>query len=135
MEEVVDFNLPSGAMLRFRHPPYTDAEALFRAVAAESVKIPINSQDELFNLTKTHICTVIASEPIQRALWKVMAASTYQDPRGDLKIDRATFEPIAAREDYPVVATEVLQATLAPFGKSLLLVFNRLSSLFGPGHE
>lgn len=101
----------------------------------ESAKIPVLSQDELLNLTKNHLCVAFSSEIIQKALWKCMGASTYLSEAGDLKIDRDTFEPVQVRGDYPVVAMHVMQETLAPFGKSLLLVFSRLSEHFGKNRK
>jgi hypothetical protein len=133
--EIKEIDLPSGAKLRFRHPPYADADALLKAVMMESVKVPILSQDELLNLSKTHLCVAFSSDAIQKALWKCMASSTYHDERGDLKIEKDLFEPVSAREDYPILAMEVLQQTLAPFGKSLLLVFSRLSSHLAKNRE
>jgi len=79
----------------------------------------------LENLLKTALVTAFSSQQVEAALWVCFAKCVYKaNPNaGDLKIDKDTFEPVAARGDYVSVCMEVAEENIAPFVKSLFAVW------------
>lgn len=117
MKEV---KLPSGAILKITPSPFAEARALYQAALREFKGINIGSGVELSVLYKELFCTGFSSPEIEAKLWECFKRCTYDNGKGDLKIDAATFEPVDAREDYLSVCMEVAKENVGPFMKSLL---------------
>jgi hypothetical protein len=113
--------LPSGAELEINLAPFSDANALNKAVARELAKLKLDKEIELNDpsFLKDLVCAAIASEDIMAALWVCFKRCTYSG----LRITSETFEPEEARGDYFIICKEVLQANCLPFIKSLLSQF------------
>lgn len=126
MKEV---ELPSGAVLKITPAPFAAAKALYQAVLEESKAVQFSMTMEISALLKDILCYSFSSKRIEAALSECLKRCTYNSGNGDLRIDADTFEPVEAREDYPVVCTEVAMENLRPFAKSLSVVFAQLSSM------
>ena len=113
--------LPSGAILEITAAPFDDAKALYMAVADEARGLKLDSKAEIdANFWKDIFCTGLASKKIEAALAVCFKRVTYSG----LKIDKDTFEPIEAREDYLTVCFEVAKENVSPFLKSLYARFS-----------
>lgn len=119
-----EFELPSGALLKIQLAPFADSKALYQAVLEEMKDIQLNSSDELFNLFKDAACAGFSSKKIEAALEVCFKRCLYND----LKIDRNTFEPEEARQDFVHVCIYVAQENIMPFLKSLSAQFQQLSA-------
>lgn len=122
-----EISLPSGAILNIGDVPFEASNNLKKVVMKEFKGIEINSAQQLIELCKDYICTVFSSESVEACLWECMKRCTYNN----LKIDKNTFESIEARQDFTDVQWEVGQECLLPFGKSLLVVLQRVLALAG----
>lgn len=119
--------LPSGAQLELKVGSFDDAVTLRKAVSRELVLVNVNlgsfdlgdlenvGPDEI-NAFKNIMFQLLGSDAVEAALWRCMKPSLYN---GQITIP-ATFQPETAREDYLVVAWEVMVLHLRPFFKSLL---------------
>jgi hypothetical protein len=108
--------LPSGAELNIETlPPFADSEALFKAVMKDILLIIPPEQQIGPSVVKEFICRGLISDDIRRALWKCMDRVTYNG----LKIDKDTFEPEEARQDYLEVCWQVAERNVSPFLKGL----------------
>ncbi len=123
MKEVV---LPSGAKLKIYPASFEIAKALYQAVLKEAKTIPFTGQTEMANVYKDLFCVGFSSKEIEAALWACFLKVQYCDSRGELKIDKDTFEPIEARGDYVTVCMEVAKENIAPFVKSLYAEYGEL---------
>lgn len=124
-----EIKLPSGAVLKISPSPFATAKALYQSFLREVRGLKINSKMEMSEIYKDLFCIGFSSPEVEKALWECMARCTYNGGRGDLKIDADTFEPIAAREDYLQVCTEVAKENLMPFTKDLYAEFRRLLAI------
>lgn len=114
------FTCPSGAILQINAAPFAQAKALYQALLREARGIQFSSKMELSALYKDLFCVGFSSPEIERALWECMELCTYNyNGKGDLKIDKDSFEPVGARDDYMVVCMEVTKENVLPFVKSL----------------
>lgn len=120
---MTDIPLPSGAVLKIGLVPFSDAMALNEAIAEELTKIAIDSETEMASVYKDLFFIGISSPKIKSALWKCMGKCIYNSGKGDLKIDKDSFEPEEARQDYLTVCTEVGKRVIGPFVKSHSAVF------------
>jgi hypothetical protein len=113
--------LPSGAILEINLAPFSDANALNKAVAKELLKLKLDKEMELSdpNFIKDLVCVAVSSEEIMTAVWVCFKRCTYNN----LKISCDTFETLEGRGDYFSVCKEVLMENIGPFVKSLLSQF------------
>ncbi len=118
MENVI-ITLPSGAKLEITPAPFPQANALYKAVLAEGVKVKIEGFDSVENAIKDAFCIAMSSPLIESCVKACMARATYKG----LKITDETFEPMDARADYTEVFSAVMKETLKPFTKSLYAQF------------
>lgn len=126
-----EVKLPSGAILMVGLAPFAEAKALYQAVLEEAKQIPFGRYVDVTEVLKNIICFSYSSGRIEKCLNECMKRCTYDDGsgKGAMKIDKDTFEPEAAREDYPVVCYEVASENIRPFAKSLSVVFEKLSAI------
>lgn len=126
MKEV---KLPSGAILMVGLAPFADAKALYQAVLEEAKHLPFHNATGVPELLKNILCFGYSSRKIESCLNECLKRCTYDAGKGPLKIDKDTFEPVESREDFPVVCFEVAYENIRPFGKSLSVVFEKLSEI------
>lgn len=122
MKEV---KLPSGAVLKITPSPFAVAKALYQAILTEARGLEVGTNTELTTLYKELFCIGFSSPEIEARLWECFKRCTYNNGKGDFKIDNDTFEPIAARDDYMTVCMEVAKENVLPFAKSLYAEFQR----------
>lgn len=120
-----EFPLPSGAVLKVGLAPFADSKALFQAVMFELKGVQIVSKSEVASLMKDLLMTGLSSNYIDAAVAKCMEKCLYND----MKIDKDTFEPEAARGDYLFVIEKVATENLAPFLSPLFAKFKELSQM------
>ncbi len=123
-----EVKLPSGAVLKIAAAPFSDSKALYQAVLEEVKEIDFSSKTEISRVLKDFLCAGLSSKKIEDCLWVCLARCVYNagaPGSGDLKIDKDTFEPVAAREDYLTVCLEVAQENISPFAKSLYAAYQR----------
>lgn len=121
--------LPSGAELNINAAPFIDAKNLYQALLRELKSIQIDSNIQVGNLYKDFFCTGFSSAEIEDCLWKCLERCTYNNGKGNLKIDRDTFEPIEARQDYMNVCMEVAKENVSPFGKALYADYKKFLAM------
>jgi maltooligosyltrehalose synthase len=108
--------MPSGAELKITVAPFSEAKALYQAVAEEAKALKLDPKQEIdVNFFKDIFCVGLASAKIEKALEPCLKRVTYNG----LKIDANTFEDVEARQDYFLVCYEVAKENLLPFTKSL----------------
>lgn len=114
-----ELKLPSGATLKVSPSTFENSKALYQAILEEMKTIPIGTSTEMASVYKDLFCLGFTSKKIESCLWECFKKCQYNSGHGDLKIDKDTFEPIAAREDYLTVCMEVAKENTLPFVKSL----------------
>jgi hypothetical protein len=130
-----EVTLPSGATLKMTTAPFSDAKALYMAVAEEMTEAELNlkfsadlTSEVDLSVIKDLFCTALSSKKIDQALAKCMERALYEGKRCS---DTSTWEPVAAREDYLDVLAEVARHNLNPFGKSLSRLSSSLLGMIG----
>ncbi len=119
--------LPSGAELEIQVAPFGASKALYQAVVSElrgvelDVKLDLQSEVNV-DLLKNLFCAALDSKRIETALDECMKVVLYNG----LKIDKSTFEPLEARDDYFTACFEVAQENIRPFTKSLFAQFSAI---------
>lgn len=126
---MIEKKLPSGAILKIHVAPFSDAKALYQAVLKELKTVDVKSKTEMASVFKDLACIGFSSKEIETALWKCFERCTYDSGKGDLRIDKDTFEPIESREDYIVVCMDVARENIFPFVKSLYAEFSALLAM------
>ena len=111
MQEV---KLPSGAILKIGHTPFEISLALNEAVIEELKNIDVTADTEMLVIYKNLFCVGFSSPKIKECLWKCFERCTYNSGKGDFRIDKNTFDPIDARQDYAEVCMEVAKYNIAP---------------------
>lgn len=115
-----EVKLPSGAVLKIGVAPFETSRSLYQVVLEEAKAILVTTKLEMASVYKDLFCIGFSSKKIENALWECLKYCTYNNGKtGELKIDKDTFEPISAREDYLNVCIEVAKDNIAPFVKSL----------------
>ena len=127
--QLKEVKLPSGAILKIQAAPFAEAKALHQAILEEAKGVHVGTTAELGNIFKDLFCIGFASKKIEACLWACFPKCIYSSEKGDLKIDKDTFEPIEAREDYLTVCMEVAQENVAPFMKSLYAEYCRILAM------
>lgn len=128
MKEV---RLPSGAVLKIGSIPFDPSNELKKAVMVKVLQIPITSKNEVLNVSKDMLCLLLSDERVEQCLWKCMERCLYSDSRGELKIDKGTFEPFDCRQDFIDVQAAVAEECLMPFSKGLFALLQRVLALVG----
>lgn len=127
---IKEVKLPSGATLKIGLPPFEVSLALKEAVLEEGRTIAITSKTEMAEVYKDLFCIGFSSKKIKACLWECFKYCQYNNGQsGDLKIDKDTFEPLPAREDYMTVCMEVAKANIHPFVKSLYAEYGQFVTM------
>lgn len=121
-----EVKLPSGATLKVQVAPFSDAKALYQAFLEEVKGISITSSTDLASVFKDLACVGFSSKKIEACLEQCFKRCTYDSGKGDLKIDKDTFEPLEAREDYAVVCMTVAKENILPFAKGLYAEYQQI---------
>lgn len=114
-----EIDLPSGAKLKITLAPFADAKALYQAVLEEFKQIEFNSHVDMSNLFKNIACYGFSSRKIEYCLENCFKRCTYNSGKGDLKIDKDSFESVESRGDYIHICIAIAEENIAPFLKSL----------------
>jgi hypothetical protein len=124
-----EITLPSGAILKITLAPFSDAKALYQAFLEEMKTIEVSSTHDFTNLFKNLVCIGFSSKKIESCLEVCLKRCTYNYGKGDLKIDKDSFEPAENRGDYMSVCTEVAKENILPFMKSLYVQYQQLLAI------
>lgn len=122
---MTELKLPSGATLKLSPAPFGDAKALYQAVLEEMKSVEVSSTTDLASLFKNLACVGFSSKKIDACLWECFKRCLYND----LKIDKDTFEPVEARDDYMLVSIAVAKENILPFVKSLYAEYQQFLSM------
>jgi hypothetical protein len=128
-----EFKGTNGVLIKIMPAPFKDAFRLKNAVVKELAKTGLNigdislktelSTDVLDGFLKP-IFQIDSSDEFNDAIMACMERCTYNG----LKIDKDTFEPDEAREDYYIVLFEVIKANLYPFFKGVVSKLPQLTA-------
>lgn len=124
-----EIKLPSGAILKITLAPFSDAKALYQAFLEEIKNIEVSSKEDFTSLFKNIICVGFSSKKIESCLEVCLKRCTYDYGKGDLKIDKDSFEPVENRGDYMSVCIEVAKENILPFMKSLYAQYQQLLAI------
>lgn len=119
--------LPSNHILELGTPEFSSAKKLFKTLAKELRDVDINLESLDFqalggkdvNAFKNVFLQVAASDAIEACVFECAAKSLLQGQ----KITVNTFNDVELRQDYLLVAWEVMKLSLSPFFASLTLKF------------
>lgn len=115
--------LPSGAELKIDVAPFVDSKNLYQVIAEEMKSLKIVGADEVdYNFLKDVFFTAVSSKKIEAALEACMKRATYKG----LKIDKDTFEPVEARQDYLEACFEIMVENVSPFTIALMQKYAHL---------
>lgn len=114
--------LPSGALLKISHTPFSESKALYQALLEELKEVAVDSKTDLTAMMKNVFCMGFSSKKVEAALSVCLKRCLYNE----LKIDDQTFEPASAREDYVKVCIEVVEENIRPFLKGLSVELKRV---------
>lgn len=109
--------------------PFSTAKALYQAVLKEGRGVPISTKMDLAGLYKELFCVAFSSEEIEKCLKECFKRCTYDNGKGDLKIDDSSFESVEARGDYMTVCMEVAKENILPFVKNLYAEYQHIMSM------
>ena len=122
MEKTLD----SGAKLTVQMGSWEESHRLYKAVMAVVEKSSLQ-KDEVLNF----VARMTISDAVESALWACMGRATYNGS----KITKSIFEDETAREDYLVIAKEVMVFNLRPFFKNLGSLLPELPALKNTGSQ
>lgn len=128
---MTEFKLKSGNVLKISNIPFADANALYQAALKELKQVKLESKAEFGNAVKDLFCLGFASREMQALLWEIFKRCQYCDKRGELKIDKDTFEPLEARADYMEVSVLVIKDVIGPFLNGLFAEYKTLFEVLG----
>lgn len=121
MAKVID--LPSGKKLEITLAEFSKSKDLFQALMEEGKGLKMDPEAQVdVNFYKDLIFTAMSSKRVELALGECLKRCTYSG----LKIDKDTFEPEEAREDYIGVVVNVGYENIRPFLKNLYAQFAAL---------
>jgi hypothetical protein len=123
-----EIKLPSGAILKCGENPFEVSLALKEALYEEIKNIPFDKGKDVTDLIKNLVCTAFSSPKIKKCLWDCFPRYIYSSEKGDLKIDKDTFQPVQCRQDYETVCMEVTKEEVLPFGKEGFVKFAQVLS-------
>ena len=107
--------LKSGKVLVVKMAPWEEAHQLYKSIMSVIGAGSLNLDTDILPL----VARMTTSPEVEQALWACMARSLYSGA----KVTKATFEDEKAREDYLIIAKEVLVFNLGPFFKNLASLF------------
>ena len=117
--------LPSGAVLKLLHTPFSESKTLYQAVMEEFKHVKFDTKQDYAAIMKDLFCASVYSPKVDAALKICMGRCTYNDR----KIDDTTFDPPENRQDYSVSCLRVMEENLSPFLNGLFAEFARLSQM------
>jgi hypothetical protein len=120
-----EITLPSGAILKIGNIPFDDSNNLKKAVMREMKLISMDQHRNLLDMYKDILCASFSSEEVEKCLWLCMNRCLYND----LKIEKKTFDPKSAREDFTDVQMEVAVECLTPFTNALWQLLQRMLAM------
>lgn len=120
-----DVELPSGAVLKIQVGSFAESKALYQAFLEEVRGIQLMASAEIMNVFKDLACAAFSSKKIEAAMEPCLKRCLYNDG----KIDKNTFEPTEAREDYMAVCVEVARENITPFLKSLSVEYQKFLAM------
>lgn len=118
--------LPSGRSLAVEIAPFTPANKLKKAIAADLVGVDLSGMQlgkldlnldvskldgASLNAFKNVLCILLASDRVEACVFECAVRSTIDGQ----KITRESFDPAEARGDYLFVAWEVIKANAGAF--------------------
>jgi hypothetical protein len=107
--------LDSGAVLEVTMADFKTGHRLFKAVMEEIKDVEMSDGDNVIVVIKNVATGILSSDKVEAMLWECMGRAIYNNQ----KVVPALFEDEQIREDYLVVAKEVLWFNLGPFLKYL----------------
>jgi len=113
-----EHKLPSGAILKIHHTPFEVSLGLNEVILAELKNFVVSSDIEMGQYYKDLLCVGFSSPAIKASLWKCFEHCTYNSGKGEFRIDKSTFDPIEARQDYAEVCILVAKYNIDPFVKA-----------------
>lgn len=122
MKEV---QLPSGSILEIKDTPFAESKALYQSILEELRGVKLNAQLDHIDFIKDMLCMGFSSKKVEVALNVCLQRCLYNG----LKIDKDTFEPVKAREDYSKIYISVIEENITPFLNGLSVELNRLLDL------
>jgi hypothetical protein len=126
MKEV---KLPSGSVLKIGNIPFELANNLKKVVLKELNHLNVKTDIQVMELCKNYICMTFSSDEVEKCLWECFKKCSYDCGKGELKIDKDSFESAQAREDFTAIQIAVAEECLFPFLKSLYALSLRLLAL------
>lgn len=114
--------LPSGKDLEITPTPFRVSNALFKAAIEKSNSVEVSGPGDILGLFRGVFLGGLADAKTESCLNECMKYALY----GGLKIDKDTFEPMEAREDYLTVCWEVAHHNVFPFLKNPSALFERV---------
>jgi hypothetical protein len=126
-----EIKLPSGAVLKIGVSPFEVSKALYQAILEEAKAVAFVSTTEMASVYKDIFCVGLSSKKIEACLWECFKKCIYNSGKGDLKIDKDTFEPVEARSDYVAVCIAVAKENIDPFVKGLYAEYSQFFEMIG----
>lgn len=123
--------MPSGAVLKIGVSPFEVSKALYQAILEEAKAVAFVSTTEMASVYKDIFCVGLSSKKIEACLWECFKKCIYNSGKGDLKIDKDTFEPVEARSDYVAVCIAVAKENIDPFVKGLYAEYSQFFEMIG----
>lgn len=117
--------LPSGMELMIGETPFSESNALFKAVIKSLRMVEVdNTIHGLDEFIGALLGAQLSDGEVEKAMWDCLKYATY----GDRKIVSSLFDEEKARTDYIDICLEVGQENLRPFMKGLYAALPRLTS-------
>lgn len=121
-----EVKLPSGALLNIGVSTFEVAKAMYQVVLEEVRTTSLDPDKEIdANFFKDMACIGFSSKKIEACVWKCFEKCLYDGKR----IDKDTFEPVEARQDYLLACYEVVQENVLPFMKPLYAKYQDILTL------
>jgi len=111
--------------------PFEVSKALYQAILEEAKAVAFVSTTEMASVYKDIFCVGLSSKKIEACLWECFKKCIYNSGKGDLKIDKDTFEPVEARSDYVAVCIAVAKENIDPFVKGLYAEYSQFFEMIG----
>lgn len=125
----MEFELPSGAKLTVSDANYTDADALFKALAkcTRGVALPKDLLSADVTVLKDVLVEAVTSDEVDRAIFKCAERAVYENQ----KVTKAIFDDPKlkdnARQDRFMIFWHVIEVNCGPFfGKTFSILTERL---------
>lgn len=126
-----EITLSSGNVLKITPGSFAESKALYQAILEEFKTVELKASSDVAEIFKNMVCVGFASKKIDMCLDNCFKRCTYNCGKGDLKIDKDSFEPVECRQDYVQVCVEVVKENIEPFLKSLFAEYKHFMSIVG----